>query len=157
MQTRYEGPWDVPPMQTSYQGPFWTNYSGLYVTGPTSADWCGYFIEIWNGRVYTRWRAALWRLEGYEGATTTLLPIGGARRNESGCSDNLPVTDGNKCPAIGGKSGLVASNLATDSKNGRRRPSAWRPNARDDSQEWLDMEKAAALLQKCVCRSLAAS
>ena len=64
MQTRYEGPWDVPPMQTSYQGPFWTNYSGLTVTGPTSADWCGYFIEIWNGRVYTRWRAAWWRLEG---------------------------------------------------------------------------------------------
>ena len=80
--------------------------------------------------------------------TATILPETGA---------TLPVTDGNKCPAIGGKSGLAASNLATDGKNGRRRPSAWRPNARDGSQEWLDMEKAAALLQKCVCRSLAAS
>ena len=92
--------------------------------------------------------------------TAIILPDIGAK---------LPVTDGNKCPAIGGKSGLVASNLATGSKNGRRRPSvpSWRPNARDDlpvlasrfgadllsvPQEWLDMEKAAALLQKHALR-----
>ena len=61
MQTSYERPWGVPPMQTSYVGPFfWTNCSGLYITGPTSA-------EIWNGRVYTCWRAALWRLDGVRG------------------------------------------------------------------------------------------
>ena len=88
--------------------------------------------------------------------TAIILPDIGAK---------LPVTDRNKCPAIGGKSGLVASHLATGSKNGRRRPSvpSWRPNARDDlpvlasrfgadllsvPQEWLDMEKAVALLQK---------
>ena len=59
----------------------------------------------------------------------------------------------------------VASNLRTGDKKILRRPSvpSWRPNARDDlpalasrfgadllsvPQEWLDMEKAAALLQK---------
>ena len=41
--------------------------------------------------------------------TAIILPDIGAK---------LPVTDGNKCPAIGGKSGLVASNLATGRKNG---------------------------------------
>ena len=84
--------------------------------------------------------------------TAMILPVTGAK---------LPVTDGNKCPAIGGKSGLVASKLTTGSNHGRRVPS-WRPNARDDlpvlasrfgadllsvPQEWLDMEKAVARLQ----------
>jgi len=89
--------------------------------------------------------------------TATIVPVLGPK---------LPVTDGTKCPAIGGKHGRVASNLAIGSKNGRRWSSSvpsWRPNARDDlpvlasrfgddllsvPREWLDMEKAAALLQK---------
>lgn len=88
----------------------------------------------------------------------------------------LPATGGkSRCvarnPASGGKSGLVGSNPATGGKSGRRKPSvpsrpppeAWRPNAREDlpilarrfgadlssvPEEWLDMEKSAALLQK---------
>ena len=86
--------------------------------------------------------------------TAIILPEIGAK---------LPVTDGNKFPAIGGNRRLVASNYATSRKNGRRGPDAWRPNAPDDlpvlasrfgadllsvPQEWLDMEKAAARLQK---------
>ena len=49
---------DEPPKQT---GRIWW---GLFITSPTSADWCGFHIEIWNGRVYTRWRGAWWILVG---------------------------------------------------------------------------------------------
>ena len=53
---------DQPPLQTvRYEGPFW---SGLYMTGPASADWCGFHIQVWNKTIYTRWRGAWWKLEG---------------------------------------------------------------------------------------------
>ena len=52
---------DEAPKQASYDGNVWW---GFYITSSTSADWCGFHIESWNGRVYTRWRGAWWILVG---------------------------------------------------------------------------------------------
>ena len=103
-----------------------------------------------------------------------LLDIGGQLPVIDG--KKLPAAGGEsrfvgRNPAPGGKCGLVGSNPATGGKSGRRKPSvpsrpppeAWRPNARGDlpvlarrfgadlssvPEEWLHMEKAAALLKK---------
>ena len=49
---------------TSHQGKLERFGGAFFITSSTSADWCGYHIELWNGMPYTRWRAAWWRLEG---------------------------------------------------------------------------------------------
>ena len=54
----------APPAVQQAQMPASDKHPSSVVTGPTTADWSGYQIELWNNSVYTRWRGSWWKLSG---------------------------------------------------------------------------------------------